>query len=94
MATAPGSSPDLKRWKQRIEQARAAIDPVFKGTPQFVSEPLGEVLGLKLLAKVECLNPIRSFKGLVAGEYDHLPEQSFYMKGDIDEVVASVEQSK
>jgi len=43
---------------------------------------------------VKLSDTIRSFKGLVAGEYDHLPEQSFYMKGDIDEVVASVEQSK
>jgi F-type H+-transporting ATPase subunit beta len=43
---------------------------------------------------VKLTDTIRSFKGLVAGDYDHLPEQSFYMKGDIDEVVASVEQSK
>jgi F-type H+/Na+-transporting ATPase subunit beta len=43
---------------------------------------------------VKLSDTIRSFKGLVAGDYDHLPEQSFYMKGDIDEVVASVEQSK
>ncbi|MGH9247622.1 MAG: F0F1 ATP synthase subunit beta [Acidimicrobiales bacterium] len=43
---------------------------------------------------VKLSDTIRSFKGLVAGEYDHLPEQSFYMKGDIDEVIASVDQSK
>jgi F-type H+-transporting ATPase subunit beta len=43
---------------------------------------------------VKLADTIRSFKGLVAGDYDHLPEQAFYMKGDIDEVVASVEQSK
>jgi F-type H+/Na+-transporting ATPase subunit beta len=43
---------------------------------------------------VKLADTIRSFKGLVAGEYDHLPEQAFYMKGDIEEVVASVEQSK
>src|SRR5213080_3716569 len=42
---------------------------------------------------VKLADTIRSFKGLVAGEYDHLPEQSFYMKGDIDEVVAAVEQA-
>jgi F-type H+-transporting ATPase subunit beta len=42
---------------------------------------------------VKLSDTIRSFKGLVAGEYDHLPEQSFYMKGDIDEVVAAAEQS-
>ena len=27
---------------------------------------------------------IRSFKGLVAGEYDHLPEAAFYMVGSIE----------
>ena len=30
---------------------------------------------------------IRSFKAVVAGEYDHLPESAFYMVGDIDSVV-------
>jgi len=48
---------------ERIARARAAIDPVFKDTPQFVSEPLSELLGLRLLVKVESVNPIRSFKG-------------------------------
>jgi F-type H+-transporting ATPase subunit beta len=42
---------------------------------------------------VKLADTIRSFKGLVAGEYDHLPEQAFYMKGDIDEVVAAAEQA-
>ena len=31
---------------------------------------------------------IASFKAVVAGEYDHLPEAAFYMVGDIEEVVA------
>jgi len=31
---------------------------------------------------------IASFKAVVAGEYDHLPEAAFYMVGDIDEAVA------
>jgi len=30
---------------------------------------------------------IASFKAVVAGEYDHLPEAAFYMVGDIDEAV-------
>ena len=28
---------------------------------------------------------IRGFKGIVDGEYDHLPEQAFYMVGSIEE---------
>jgi F-type H+-transporting ATPase subunit beta len=30
---------------------------------------------------------IRDFKAIVAGEYDHLPEQAFYMVGGIEEAV-------
>ena len=35
---------------------------------------------------------ISSFKAVVAGEYDHLPEAAFYMVGGIDEVVAKAER--
>ncbi len=35
---------------------------------------------------------IASFKAVVAGEYDHLPEAAFYMVGDIDDVVAKAER--
>ncbi|WP_212524158.1 F0F1 ATP synthase subunit beta [Actibacterium sp. MT2.3-13A] len=35
---------------------------------------------------------IASFKAVVAGEYDHLPEAAFYMVGDIDEVIAKAEK--
>jgi F-type H+-transporting ATPase subunit beta len=31
---------------------------------------------------------IRGFKAILAGEYDHLHEQAFYMVGGIDEAVA------
>lgn len=36
---------------------------------------------------VEIEDTIRSFKGLVEGEYDHLPEQAFYMCGSIEDAV-------
>ena len=35
---------------------------------------------------------IASFKAVVAGEYDHLPEAAFYMVGDIDEVIAKAQR--
>ena len=35
---------------------------------------------------------IRSFKAVVAGEYDHLPEGAFYMVGGIEDVVAKAER--
>jgi len=48
---------------ERIEQAAQVIDPTFLNTPQFVCEPLGDELGLRLALKIETMNPIRSFKG-------------------------------
>ena len=39
----------------------------------------GKIVSLK--------DTIRSFKGILAGEYDHLPEQAFYMVGGIEEAV-------
>ena len=31
--------------------------------------------------------PIKGFKGLVNGDYDHLPEAAFYMVGSIEEAI-------
>jgi threonine dehydratase len=42
-----------------IREAARVIDPVFLNSPQFVSEPIGA----KIVLKVETVNPIRSFKG-------------------------------
>jgi threonine dehydratase len=46
-----------------IRSATRIIDPIFRDSPQFVSEVLGERLGMRVLCKVETINPIRSFKG-------------------------------
>ena len=46
-----------------IERAAREIDPVFIHSPQFVNEPLNDVLGCELTLKLETMNPIRSFKG-------------------------------
>ncbi|MFO7340036.1 MAG: F0F1 ATP synthase subunit beta [Lysobacteraceae bacterium] len=48
------------------------VAEVFTGSP-------GKYVPLK--------DTIRGFKGIVDGEYDHLPEQAFYMVGTIDEAV-------
>lgn len=53
----------------RIEEAARAIDPVFLNSPQFVSASLSAKLGMRLLCKVESLNPIRSFKGRGTGYF-------------------------
>ncbi|MEM8851458.1 MAG: F0F1 ATP synthase subunit beta [Pseudomonadota bacterium] len=42
--------------------------------------------------QVPLADTISSFKAVVAGEYDHLPEGAFYMVGGIDEVKAKAER--
>ena len=56
---------------ERIREASGIIDPEFLDTPQFVCEPLSQWLGVAVLLKVECVNPIRSFKGRGAGYFVH-----------------------
>jgi threonine dehydratase len=46
-----------------IAEAATQIDPVFLNTPQYVSQPLSDALGCRVLVKVETLNPVRCFKG-------------------------------
>jgi|HubBroStandDraft_2_1064218.scaffolds.fasta_scaffold454624_2 threonine dehydratase len=53
----------------RIAEAARIVDPVFLSSPQFVCEPLSEALGLRLLVKVQTLNPVRCFKGRGADYY-------------------------
>ncbi|ALN63190.1 MULTISPECIES: F0F1 ATP synthase subunit beta [Lysobacter] len=67
--------------KQAVSRARKIerffsqpfhVAEVFTGAP-------GKYVSLK--------DTIRGFKGIVEGEYDHLPEQAFYMVGGIEEAV-------
>ena len=56
----------------------------FLSQPFFVAEVFTGAPGKYVSLK----DTIASFKGILAGEYDHLPEQAFYMCGGIEEVVA------
>lgn len=47
----------------RIREAAETVDPVFLNSPQYMCEPLSNRLGVATVLKVECVNPIRSFKG-------------------------------
>ena len=40
---------------------------------------------------VPIADTVRSFKAIVAGEYDHLPEAAFYMVGTIEDAVKKAE---
>jgi F-type H+/Na+-transporting ATPase subunit beta len=61
---------------------------------KFLSQPfsVAEVFTGMKGKYVKLEDTLRSFHGLVAGEYDHIPEQCFYMCGDIDEVLENYEK--
>jgi F-type H+/Na+-transporting ATPase subunit beta len=69
--------------EDKLTVSRARKIERFLSQPFFVAEVFTGAPG-KLVALEDT---IRSFKGLVAGEYDHLPEPAFYMVGSIDEAV-------
>jgi F-type H+-transporting ATPase subunit beta len=56
---------------------------------RFLSQPfhVAEVFTGAPGVFVELADTIKSFKGLVAGEYDHLPEPAFYMVGTIEQAI-------
>ena len=56
---------------------------------KFLSQPfdVAEIFTGSPGIQVPLEDTVRSFKGLVEGEYDHLPEQAFYMVGGIDDVI-------
>jgi len=56
---------------------------------RFLSQPffVAEVFTGKSGVLVSLEDTIRGFKGIVEGEYDHLPEAAFYMVGTIEEAV-------
>jgi hypothetical protein len=55
---------------------------------KFLSQPfaVAEVFTTMQGKLVELKDTISAFKGIVAGDYDHLPEAAFYMVGPISEV--------
>jgi len=67
--------------KQTVSRARKIQR--FLSQPFFVAEVFTGASGKYVSLK----DTIAGFKGIVNGEFDHLPEQAFYMVGTIDEAV-------
>ncbi|MDG6459434.1 F0F1 ATP synthase subunit beta [Glaesserella parasuis] len=67
----------------KLVVARARKIERFLSQPFHVAEVFNSVPGKFVPLK----ETIRGFKGILVGEYDHIPEQAFYMAGSIDEVV-------
>jgi F-type H+-transporting ATPase subunit beta len=72
----------------KITVARARKIERFLSQPFFAAEVFTNVPGITV--KLE--DTIKSFKGLVAGDYDHLPEQAFYMVGTIEDAIAKAQK--
>jgi len=72
--------------KQTVARARKIER--FLSQPFFVAEVFTGSPG-KL---VDLADTIKGFKGLCAGDYDHLPEAAFYMVGGIDEAVEKAQR--
>jgi F-type H+-transporting ATPase subunit beta len=72
----------------KLVVSRARKISRFLSQPFHVAEQFTNTPG----AFVQLKDTIRSFKGIVDGEYDHLPEGAFYMVGAIEEAVAKAEK--
>jgi len=72
----------------KITVARARKIERFLSQPFFAATVFTNIPGISV--KLE--DTIRSFKALVAGDYDHLPESAFYMVGTIEDAVAKAEK--
>ena len=69
--------------EDKLTVARARKLQRFLSQPFFVAEVFTGSAGKYVPLK----ETIASFKAILDGEYDHLPEQAFYMVGPIEEVV-------
>jgi RNA polymerase sigma factor (sigma-70 family) len=80
---AEGAGEDLAEERQLIARARKIRR--FCSQPFFIAEPYTKRPG-QFVPRAET---IKAFKALLAGEYDHLPEEAFLMCGTIEQVIAN-----
>ena len=74
--------------EDKLIVARARKIQRFLSQPFHVAEVFTGIPG----KFVQVEDTVKSFKAVVEGEYDHLPESAFYMVGGIDEAVAKAEK--
>src|SRR5450759_9259 len=75
---------------QKLTVARARKIQKFLSQPFFVAEQFTGTPG----RYVKIADTVKGFRGIVEGKYDDIPEQAFYMKGTIDEVIETAEKMK
>ena len=76
--------------EDRLVVARARKVERFLSQPFFVAEIFTGSPGVY----VSLADSIEGFNGLLDGKYDDLPEQAFYLVGDINSVIAKAEKIK
>jgi F-type H+/Na+-transporting ATPase subunit beta len=74
----------------KLTVSRARRIQRFLSQPFFVAEQFTGFAG----KYVPIADTVRSFRDIVDGKYDHLPEQAFYMVGTIEEAVEKAEKMK
>ena len=74
--------------EDKVTVARARKLQRFLSQPFHVAEVFTGISG----KFVQVEDTVRSFKAVVDGEYDHLPESAFYMVGGIDDAVAKAKK--
>src|SRR5512134_1657830 len=74
--------------EDKLVVSRARKIQKFLSQPFHVAEVFTGIPG----KFVQVEDTVRSFKAVVNGEYDHLPEAAFYMVGGIEEAVAKAEK--
>ncbi len=72
----------------KLAVARARKIERFLSQPFFVAEAFTNSPGVL----VDVKDTVRGFKGLVEGEFDHLPEQAFYMVGTIEDAIKKAQK--
>lgn len=76
--------------EDKITVARARKVQRFLSQPFHVAEIFTGIPG----AYVKVEDTVRSFKEIIEGKRDDIPEQAFYLKGGIEEVLAAAEKMK
>jgi len=76
--------------EQKLVVSRARKVQRFLSQPFHVAEQFTGFAG----KYVKVADTVRSFKEIIDGKHDEIPEQAFYMKGSIDEVLEAAEQMK
>ena len=76
--------------EDKLTVARARKIQKFLSQPFHVAEQFTGVAG----KYVKLADTVRSFKEVVEGKHDDIPEQAFYMQGAIEDVLERAEQLK